>query len=59
VDEFKLLVQLLEKNDGITYTQKTAAAYIEKAKSTLAVFEPSKTKETLLDIAEYTLHRRT
>jgi octaprenyl-diphosphate synthase len=59
VDEFKLLVQLLEKNDGITYTQKTAAAYIEKAKNALAVFEPSKIKETLLDIAEYTLLRRT
>ncbi len=57
VDEFKTLVGLLEKNDGIAYTQKTAAVSIEKAKNALSVFEPSKTKDTLFDIADYTLAR--
>ena len=57
VDEFKTLVGLLEKNEGIAYTQKTAAANIEKAKNALSVFEPSKTKDTLFDIADYALAR--
>ena len=59
VDEFKTLVGLLEKNDGIAYTKKTAAAYIEKAKNALSVFEPSKTKDTLFDIADYAISRHT
>jgi octaprenyl-diphosphate synthase len=59
VDEFKTLVGLLEKNDGIAYTQKTAAAYIDKAKNALSVFEPSNTKDSLLDIADYALTRTT
>ncbi len=59
VDEFKTLVGLLEKNEGIAYTQQTAAANIEKAKNALSVFEPSKTKDTLFDIADYALVRST
>jgi len=59
VDEFKTLVGLLEKNDGIAYTKKKAAAYIDKAKNVLSVFEPSKTKDTLIDIADYALLRST
>jgi octaprenyl-diphosphate synthase len=58
VDEFKTLVGLLEKNDGIAYTQKTAAAYIEKAKNALSAFEPSKTKKMMFDIADYVLTRQ-
>ena len=58
VDEFKALVQLLEKNDGIAYTIAKATSYIEKAKDALSVFEASKTRDTLLDIADYTLARR-
>ena len=57
VDEFKTLVGLLEKNEGIAYTQKTAAANTEKAKSALSDFEPSKIKDTLFDIADYALVR--
>jgi octaprenyl-diphosphate synthase len=57
-DEFKTLVKLLEKNGGIDYTRQKAAAYIQKAKNALSVFKPSKTKETLLDIADYALARR-
>ena len=38
---------------------KKAATYIDKAKNALSVFEPSKTKDTLFDIADYALIRST
>ena len=59
VDEFNVLVDLLKKNDGIAYTEKKAEFCIEKAKEALSVFEPSKTRDSLFDIADYTLARRT
>lgn len=58
VDEFKALVQLMEKNDGIAYTIAKATSCIEKAKDALSVFEASKIKDTLFDIADYALARR-
>ena len=58
VDEFNVLVDLLKKNDGIAYTEEKAAFCIEKAKEALSVFEPSKAKDSLLDIADYALSRR-
>ncbi|MGD9044447.1 MAG: polyprenyl synthetase family protein [Desulfobacterales bacterium] len=58
VDEFNVLVDLLKKNDGIAYTERKAAFCIEKAKEALSVFEPSKAKDSLLDIADYALSRR-
>jgi octaprenyl-diphosphate synthase len=57
-EDFKSLIGLLEKYGGIEYTQKTAAAYIETAKAALSVFQPSPTKQTMLDIADYALARR-
>jgi octaprenyl-diphosphate synthase len=59
VDEFNALVDLLKRNDGIAYTENKAAFCIEKAKEALSVFEPSKTRDSLFDIADYTLARRT
>ena len=59
VDEFNVLVDLLKRNDGIAYTENKAAFCIEKAKEALSVFEPSKTRDSLFDIADYTLARRT
>jgi octaprenyl-diphosphate synthase len=58
VDEFKTLVALMEKNDGIDYTIKQATAYVEKAKEALSVFEASKIRDSLYDIADYALARR-
>jgi len=55
--DFKFLTELLEKYGGLTYTQNTAASYIDTAKKALAVFDPSPTKDTMLDIAEYALAR--
>ena len=56
--DFNILIDLLDKYGGIEYTQNTAAGYIDTAKNALSVFEPSPTKETLLDIADYALARR-
>jgi octaprenyl-diphosphate synthase len=58
VDEFKTLVALLKKNNGIGYTLKKAASHVEKAKKALSVFEASKTRDSLFDIADYTLARQ-
>ena len=57
-DEFTTLVDLLHKNDGIDYTVKTASAYIDKAKEALSIFETSKFKDSMLDIAYYGIARR-
>jgi octaprenyl-diphosphate synthase len=57
VDEFNVLVDLLKRNDGIAYTENKAAFCIEKAKEALSVFEPCKTRDSLFDIADYTLAR--
>ena len=57
--DFKILTDLLDKYGGLTYTQNTAAAYIETAKKALTIFDPSPTKDTMLDIAEYALARST
>jgi len=57
-NDFKLLVTLLNKYGGITFTEKLAAEYIDKAKRALSIFKPSKTKEILLDVADYTLLRK-
>jgi octaprenyl-diphosphate synthase len=58
VEDFNILIKLLEKYGGIDYTQKTATAYIETAKEALSGFEPSPARETMLDIADYALARQ-
>jgi octaprenyl-diphosphate synthase len=55
--DFKTLTDLLEKYGGLTYTRNTAASYIYNAKKALTVFDPSPTKNTMLDIADYVLNR--
>ena len=57
VEDFKTLNGLLDKYGGLAYTRETAASYIDNAKKALTVFNPSSTRETLLDIAEYALAR--
>jgi octaprenyl-diphosphate synthase len=57
-DEFKALVALLKKNDGIDYTLKKAEDYVEKAKEALSIFEASRIRDSLYDIADYALARR-
>ena len=57
-EEFKALVGLLDKYGGLAYTNKVAASYIDKAKKALSIFEPSQTRDILIDIADYALSRR-
>lgn len=59
LEEFEKLVKYLNSCGGIEYTQNKAADYIGKAKQALKVFNAGPTLETLLEIANYTLYRRT
>ena len=56
--EFKILIELLDKYGGITYTQNKAAGHIRQAKQALDVFDESATKDILLDVADYALARK-
>jgi octaprenyl-diphosphate synthase len=56
-EEFRILVDMLNKYDGIQYTENLAIEKIEAAKAALSVFEPSKTRDLLEDIADYALKR--
>ena len=56
--DFKQLIRLLDTYGGLAYTSNQAAGHIKTAKDALVVFTPSKTKDTLLDIADYALARR-
>jgi len=51
------LIALLKKYGGLEYTKKLASEHIEKAKNSILFFEPSETKELLLNIADYALVR--
>jgi octaprenyl-diphosphate synthase len=57
IEDFRTLIEKLEKYDGIDYTKKMAGSYILKAKEALSVFEASKSKEMMFDIADYALSR--
>jgi octaprenyl-diphosphate synthase len=58
MDDFKYLIGLLETYNGIDYTRETAQAYVARAKACLEGFEPSASRETLCDIADYALERK-
>jgi octaprenyl-diphosphate synthase len=57
-DDFRELIDLLETLGGIRYTRRQAEAHVAEAKAALTPFGPSRTRETLLAIAEYALHRK-
>ena len=58
IEDFKTLNELLDKHGGLAYTNKVAAAYVDKAKQALAIFESSQPKDIMMDIADYALARR-
>jgi len=58
VDDFERLIELMKKYGGQTYTQNLAAGYVKIAKDALGVFEPSKTREVFMMLADYTLARK-
>jgi octaprenyl-diphosphate synthase len=57
-EEFQNLIDMLKRYGGIDYTRKQAAEFIEKAKKAIRIFEPTQTRETLMDIADYALKRK-
>jgi octaprenyl-diphosphate synthase len=59
LEEFQLLIALMKEYGGIAYTEKKAMACVQKAKQALSIFEPSKIKDSLFDIADYVLARTT
>ncbi len=56
--DFEMLIELLRKYGGLAYTEKLSAEYVKKAKDAISIFDPSKTKEILLNIADYALVRK-
>ena len=58
VNDFEVLIKMIDKYGGRTYTQSLATQYVRRAKEKLSVFNNSETKETLLMIADYTLSRK-
>jgi octaprenyl-diphosphate synthase len=57
-EEFKWLVAMLIKSGAIDYTKKLAQTHVEKARDALSIFEDSKSKRILLDIADYAISRK-
>ncbi|HUV49611.1 MAG TPA: polyprenyl synthetase family protein [Anaerolineae bacterium] len=58
-DEFKILLELLNKYKGLKYTEESAVKHIAKAKEALVgVFKPSETRQLLINIADYALARK-
>jgi octaprenyl-diphosphate synthase len=57
--EFRRLVERLHRGGSFAYAEAAAAGFVAKAKAALAAFPESAAKATLLDIADYTLARRT
>jgi octaprenyl-diphosphate synthase len=58
VQDFKILISLLEKYEGLAYTKNLAIGYVNKAKDALSIFKPSATREVLLMIADYAVARQ-
>ena len=58
INGFEMLIKMIDKYDGRTYTQRLATTFVQHAKDALAVFKNSEAKETLLMIADYTLSRK-
>lgn len=58
VEAFEALKEMLRQHGGIAYTENLALEHITLAKDALAVFEPSETRDILLDIADYAVSRK-
>lgn len=58
VRDFERLVEMLEIYGGIRYTKHQAKRYVEQAKKAISIFNHSKTKQILLNIADFALSRK-
>jgi octaprenyl-diphosphate synthase len=57
-EDFRKLAGLLQTSGAARYAEQAAERYISKAKAALSIFPHSPTLETLIDIADYALHRQ-
>jgi len=57
-EEFQTVIGMLKCYGSIDYTRKKATEHIHRAKNAISIFEPSQTRETLMDIADYALRRK-
>jgi octaprenyl-diphosphate synthase len=57
-EDFRKLAGLLHASGAACYAEQTAEKYISNAKAALSVFPHSETLGTLIDIADYALHRQ-
>jgi octaprenyl-diphosphate synthase len=57
VDEFKILISLMEKYGGLNYAHKAASTYVGNAKNALLIFPESETRDILMGFADYALER--
>jgi octaprenyl-diphosphate synthase len=57
-DAFQELLDMLNRHGGMKYARGLAEAHVGNAKNALKIFPESLTRETLMDIAEYTLLRK-
>ena len=56
-DDFKILIELIKKYNGFSYTRQCAESYAADAKNALLFINNSETKNILIDIADYALSR--
>lgn len=55
--DFKTLLDLLEKYNGLDYAERIASEHLARARAQLEIFAPSETRETLEMLADYALYR--
>lgn len=57
-DDFKWLIQTLKRCGAIDYTEHLAAEHVENARTALSIFDDSKTRDIMMDIADYAIVRK-
>ncbi len=57
-EEIENVMRSVQQYGGIEYTVKRAEEFAAKAKSYLSIFPPSKEKDSLLTLSDYTIRRR-
>jgi octaprenyl-diphosphate synthase len=57
-DQFKNIVDIVHRREGIPETAMLARQYADKAKACLDVFKPSIERDALMGLADYTIERR-
>ncbi len=56
--QFRTILELVKKHGGIAYTRNRAEDQIEKARQSLLLFETSKSRTILEDLADFVLARK-